>query len=110
MRVDMRPMWHSDSSGRLSTRWLPAGGSSTPEWTPWKGIDAVRTRIVTLVLVICAAAWVSAGWSTARGGLAQVRRDRRQRDRSAASMRVARQMLSSRPFPFLFVLMLGDNL
>ena len=62
MRVDMRPMWHSDSSGRSSTRLPPAGGSGARRsGRRTRGIDAVRTRIATLVFVICAAAWVSAG-------------------------------------------------
>lgn len=77
-----------------------------------KGIDAVRRRIATLVFVICAAAWVSAGVELPRAadslkfavigdnGTGQ-----------PPQYEVARQMLSSRTsFPFMFVLMLGDNL
>jgi predicted MPP superfamily phosphohydrolase len=76
-----------------------------------RGID-VRTRIATVVITICAAAWVSAGVELPRAvdslkfavigdnGTGQT-----------PQYEVARQMLSSRTsFPYTFVLMLGDNL
>jgi 3',5'-cyclic AMP phosphodiesterase CpdA len=72
----------------------------------------VRTRTATVVITICAAAWVSAGVELPRAaGSLKFAVIGDNGTGQPPQYEVARQMLSSRSsFPYTFVLMLGDNL